>query len=84
MEMLDIIGFAAGFFTTVSSLPQVIKSWKTKSTKDLSWGWIACLLLGLSLWVAYGFVASSLPIIISNAVSAALVLSLAYLKLRYG
>lgn len=84
MAFIEIVGFAAGFFTTISSLPQVIKSFRTKSTGDISWGWIACLLLGLSLWGAYGLLVSSLPIIISNAVSAALVLSLAYLKFRHG
>jgi len=84
MEFLDALGFAAGFFTTVSSLPQVIKSHKAKSTHDISWGWIALLFTGLSLWVGYGLVLGSAPIIISNAISAALVLSLGYLKFRYG
>ncbi|MEM2137935.1 MAG: SemiSWEET transporter [Candidatus Anstonellaceae archaeon] len=84
MEFIDALGFAAGFFTTVSSLPQVIRSWKTKSTRDLSVGWLAALFTGLSLWVGYGLVVSSTPITISNAISAALVLSLAYLKFRYG
>jgi MtN3 and saliva related transmembrane protein len=84
MEFLDALGFAAGFFTTVSSLPQVIKSHKTKSTHDISWGYIAALFTGLSLWVGYGLVVGSAPITFSNAISAALVLSLAFLKLRYG
>ena len=83
MDMAEIVGFTAGLFIAISSVPQVLKSWKTKSTGDLSWGWLCTMVAGTSLWVAYGIIVSSLPIIASNAVSDILILIVCLMKLRY-
>ena len=83
MDMAEIVGFTAGLFIAISSVPQVLKSWKTKSTGDLSWGWLCTMVAGTSLWVAYGIIVSSLPIIASNAVSDILILIVCLMKMRY-
>jgi MtN3 and saliva related transmembrane protein len=84
MAITTLIGLAAGFFTTISFLPQVIKAWKSKSTKDISVGMYIVLAAGLLLWVFYGFAINSTPIIITNAIGLILSLLVLLLKIKYG
>lgn len=69
MTYENIIGIAAGTFTSVAMLPQLIKVLKTKETADLSVAMICVLITGVSLWVYYGFLQKEIPIILSNAFS---------------
>ena len=62
----NILGLVAGGITSVAMLPQLIKVWKQKDVEDLSLLMILSLILGLSLWVWYGFIKNELPIILSN------------------
>ena len=84
MVNIELIGYLAGIFTAVSLTPQVIKSWKTKSTKDISILWNLIYLIGLILWLAYGIGISSMPMIVTISFESALALSLIILKIRYG
>jgi len=77
-----LIGFVAAACTALSSLPQVLKAWKTHSTGDLSLKMVLLLALGLSLWIIYGFMKSDLVIIGANVVSLALVVNLLAFKLK--
>jgi|TARA_Y100000310_G_C20535182_1_gene740502 MtN3 and saliva related transmembrane protein len=54
MINFEIIGYLAGFIVAITLSPQLIKAWKTKSTKDISISWTLIYMTGLSLWVAYG------------------------------
>lgn len=67
--METIIGTIAGILTSVSMIPQLIKVLKEKDVENLSWGMIAVLLTGVSLWVVYGIMKDELPIILSNGFS---------------
>jgi MtN3 and saliva related transmembrane protein len=82
--MIENIGFIAGLLTTGSFIPQVIKVYKTKSAGDISTGMLAMLLLGISLWISYGFVISSTPVVLWNMVSFNLVAALFAGKIKYG
>lgn len=64
-----VIGTIAGILTSVSMIPQLIKVLKEKDVENLSWMMIAVLLTGVSLWVIYGIMREEWPIIISNAFS---------------
>jgi len=79
----NILGLIAGALTSIASLPQVIKVFKTKNTDDLSALMLIILILGLSLWVWYGFKKDELPIILSNAFAAILNLILLFCKLSF-
>ena len=83
MIYVDIIGFLAAVGTTSAFLPQVIKAWKTKHTKDLSLYTTILFLIGIVLWFVYGLLIVSYPIIVANAISLVLVLSLLILKIKY-
>lgn len=83
MNLLTLIGFAAGFCTTIAFLPQAIKTWKTKSAKDISLGMYTVFCTGVLLWLTYGFLINDLPIIITNLVTIILAASILYFKLSF-
>lgn len=83
MELHTFIGLAAGFCTTVAFLPQAMKTWKTKSAKDLSLGMYSIFCTGIVLWLTYGILISDIPIILTNLASLLLAASILYFKLRF-
>ncbi|HNR43730.1 MAG TPA: SemiSWEET transporter [Methanofastidiosum sp.] len=83
MDIITIIGLSAAFLTTVSSLPQVIKTIRLKETRDISfWMW-TLLSAGIFLWLIYGLYKKDLPIILANGISLFLVLIVLGLKIKY-
>ncbi len=79
-----IFGYIAGALTTISFVPQVIKAWKTKSTRDISLGMFLIFTLGVLLWLVYGILRFDLPIIAANSVTVTLALLILMMKLRFG
>lgn len=79
----NILGLIAGALTSIASLPQVIKVFKTKNTDDISALMLIILITGLLLWMWYGFIKDELPIILSNAVATVLNLILLFCKLTF-
>ena len=77
------IGLIAGLLTTIAFIPQVWKSWKTKSTKDLSLSMTAIFFVGVGLWLAYGILVHDLPMTLWNSITTLLVGILLWLKLKY-
>lgn len=67
-----------------SYVPQVVRVWRTRKTKDLSYGMFALLVTASALWVVYGTLTRQWPVILPNV--GCLVLSLAILigKITYG
>ncbi len=83
METGNTLGLIAGTLTTAAFVPQVVKTWRTRSTQDISLGMFALFNSGLVLWLIYGVLIGSLPIVASNVVTLALALVILVLKLRY-
>jgi MtN3 and saliva related transmembrane protein len=79
----ELIGYAAGICTASSLIPQVYKSWKTKSTRDISFLWNLILMIGLTLWVIYGYSKESLPILIFAGLEMLMTFSMLILKIKY-
>ena len=83
IETADIFGYA-GTVTGVSFLiPQVYKTYRTKSVEDLSWGMLGIFFLNCVLWSTYGILNAAMPIILTNAAALAVNLALIVLKVRY-
>jgi len=76
-----LIGMLAAVCTTIAFLPQVIKTWKAKSAKDLSLSMFSILAFGVTMWLIYGIRLGELPIILANAVTLLLILVIMYFKL---
>lgn len=81
--MIRYLGFFAGLLTVSSFLPQVIRSWRTRQTRDLSFGMFFLLTTASSLWIVYGVVTRDWPVILTNAGMVALNGALAVAKVRY-
>src|SRR5579859_975789 len=81
--LIDSIGVVAGLLTTTAFIPQVWKIYRTKSGKDISGRMISLFTTGLVLWLIYGIILRSLPLILSNAVTLVLSLAIIVLKIRY-
>jgi len=84
VEMITVLGLLAGTLTTISFIPQVIKTWKYKETKDISLLMYIIFFTGILLWFSYGILINNTPIIIANGVSLVLVFIVLALKIRYG
>lgn len=84
MTGTDIIGYIAAAIGTVLMLPQVIKSVRTKSAKDISSLMLAAYLLQCVLWDVYGFLLGAIPLMICNSIAFCIGLFQAILKIRYG
>ena len=82
MELLTTtIGFIAAACTTACYLPQLYRSWKTRSTGDLSLVMIGALAIGTSLWTLYGIMRSDIVLTAANVVSLTLLLGILFFKL---
>jgi MtN3 and saliva related transmembrane protein len=83
MRLTTLLGFVAGMLTTVSFVPQVFRAWRTKSCHDLSWGMLITFSAGVVLWLAYGIRLWAMPIILANAVTLALLVTIGAMKVHY-
>lgn len=83
MNYTQLLGLVAGSFTTIAFLPQVIKTWKSRSAKDLSLGMFSLFCLGVLLWLIYGIQVKDIPVIIANMVTLLLASALLFFKLRF-
>jgi MtN3 and saliva related transmembrane protein len=83
MDTIVLVGYIAGAFTTMSFVPQVIRAWKLKETRDLSLVMLLLFALGVLLWTLYGVWTGSLPIIAANVITFILILVLLWMKVKY-
>lgn len=83
MNTIEIIGLIAAILTTSSFIPQVYKSWRYKSTKDISLVMYLVLFIGSMLWLYYGIMIESPPVIFANSITGTLVAFVIGLKIKY-
>ncbi|MFN3378930.1 MAG: SemiSWEET transporter [Runella zeae] len=81
--MLEIIGYVAGSLTTLAFFPQVLQIYRTKSVKDVSLAMFLIFTLGVALWLGYGIMTHSLPVVAANAVTLILSFVILYFKWKY-
>jgi len=84
MGKLTFLGLAAAFCSTVAFLPQVVKTWKSRSTADISLSMYLVLVLGIVLWLAYGVLLGDTPLMVANGVTLVFAGGILAFKLRYG
>ncbi|MGA2935250.1 MAG: SemiSWEET transporter [Methanomicrobiales archaeon] len=83
MDTITFIGFIAGGLTTISFIPQVVKTARTRSARDLSGPMLLAFLIGLALWALYGLQVGSTPIIAANVATIVLVGAILVMKMRF-
>jgi len=80
---IDLFGFLAALLTTIAFLPQLYKTWKTKSADDVSLIMLILFILGLFCWIIYGLKINSMPILVANIITFIFNFSILILKITY-
>ncbi len=83
MEIIEIVGYLAAIFTTISFIPQVLKVIKDKQTRNISLQMYLIFSTGVFFWFIYGLLINSLPIIIANFFTLSFALIILIYKLKY-
>ena len=82
MDYVTAIGITAAILTTSAFVPQVVKTWKTRSTTDLSFSMYMLMFSGICLWLVYGIFRKDWPIILANGVSFCLSFVILFFKIK--
>jgi MtN3 and saliva related transmembrane protein len=82
--LIEMLGYVAATLTTISFLPQAWLIWKTRSAKSVSLGMYSAFVTGIGLWLIYGALIGSWPLVASNSVTFVLSGLILALKIRYG
>ena len=80
---LTFIGLLAATLTTGAFLPQMLKTWQTKSAQDVSFGMLITFIIGVFLWLVYGLMRQDIAIVLANAITLLLNLMILWLKIKY-
>ena len=80
---IDSFGFLAALLTTIAFLPQLYKTWQTKSAEDVSLIMLILFITGLFCWIIYGIKIHSIPILVANIVTFVFNFSILILKITY-
>lgn len=80
---IDIIGYIAACFTTFSLLPQIVRIWRLKEAKDVSLFMPLMVAVGSVLWLVYGFLIASPPVVAANAVALVIAVITVLFAVRY-
>jgi len=84
INYIEIIGYMAAVLTTAAFLPQVYKTWRTKDVSGLSLTMFLMFFTGITLWLIYGFLIESPPLILANGITVVSSFLLLYFIIRYG
>lgn len=84
MNYIDLIGYFGSFLTSITFIPQVYKTWKTKSVGDLSLTMMLIVVTSCIVWLVYAIALMLWPVIIANGIIGILSLMLVYFKLTFG
>lgn len=82
-ELIDALGWIAGTLTTIAFFPQVLKTWTSKSAKDVSLVMMLTFCIGVFLWLVYGIAIQAMPVIVCNAITLILGGLIVILKIKY-
>ena len=80
---IDLVGFLAALLTTIAFLPQLYKTWQTKSADDVSLIMLILFITGLICWIIYGLKINSMPILFANMITFIFNFSILILKITY-
>jgi MtN3 and saliva related transmembrane protein len=83
MDYVTLMGLVAATLTVIAFFPQLMKVWKTKSTKDISLGMFSIFSFAVFLWFLYGILISNLPVIIANFLVFVQAFAILVFKVKY-
>jgi MtN3 and saliva related transmembrane protein len=83
MDLTQAIGYAAAVLTTCSFVPQAVHTFRTRDVSGISLGMYSVFTLGIALWLLYGWLERSWPLLVANAITLALACAILAMKLLY-
>ena len=83
MDSMTALGIVAGSLTTLAYLPQVLKTWRSRSADGMSWSMLIILCLGIALWLVYGVYVHDMPLIMANLLTLVFSSAILGVKIRY-
>ena len=83
MNYIDFFGFLAALLTTIAFLPQLYKTWQSKTANDISLFMLILFITGLICWIIYGLKINSIPILVANIITFIFNFSILILKISY-
>tara|TARA_B100001964_G_C13917163_1_gene458559 strand:- start:123 stop:377 length:255 start_codon:yes stop_codon:yes gene_type:complete len=83
MEWIEIIGIIGAILSGITFFPQVYRTWKLKSARELSLTMILIILLSNVIWLIYAFNKNDMAIIYANLFVGSCALTILYFKLKY-
>jgi MtN3 and saliva related transmembrane protein len=83
MSLIDSIGYLAAALTAIAFIPQALHTWRLRSAKGISLGMYVIFTMGVVLWLLYGVLLGAWPLIVSNAITLALALTILVMAIRY-
>lgn len=81
VDLSDLVGYAAAVLTTIAFVPQALTSWRTRDLSGVSLTMYSLFTAGVALWLVYGILLGSWPIIVANTVTVILAGIVLVLKL---
>ena len=83
MKWIEILGIMGAILSGITFFPQVYRTWKLKSAKELSLTMILIILLSNIVWLIYAFKKNDMAIIYANFFVGSCALTILYFKLKY-
>ena len=83
MDPVKLLGLVAGTLTTIAFVPQVVRTYRTRSAKDLSLNMFLIFCVGTICWLIYGILIRDVPVMIANSVTLVLAVVLLFFKFSY-
>uniref|UniRef100_UPI004048815E SemiSWEET family sugar transporter n=1 Tax=Roseivirga sp. TaxID=1964215 RepID=UPI004048815E len=83
MEFIEVMGLLGALLSSLTFIPQVVRTWQIKSARDLSMGMLLIVFSSTIVWLVYGFALDLLPVIIANGIIFILSLVLIYFKIKF-
>jgi MtN3 and saliva related transmembrane protein len=83
-DKAEAVGYVAAVLTTASFVPQAWLTFRTRDVRGISLGMYSVFACGVALWLAYGLLVGAWPIVVANAITLALAISILAMKLRFG
>ena len=83
ITLIDVVGSAAACLTTASFVPQAWQSFKTRDVSGISLGMYSVFTVGVALWLVYGLLLESWPVVVANTVTLVFSIAILVMKLRF-
>lgn len=83
MQLSDILGYTAAFLTTVSFVPQVWRTLRTRDVSGISLKMYSLFTLGIAVWLAYGIALKQTPMLVANSISLVLACAVLVMRVRF-